>query len=84
MSGYGSIAETAEYPEDKSWIIFNLRPEARFTDGVPITAHDFCFGFRYLQGTRLGPSSNRSLPTSKAARCCRTTGSSTSWRPGIP
>ena len=23
---YGLIAETAEYPEDKSWVVFNLRP----------------------------------------------------------
>jgi len=28
-SAYGMIAETCEYPEDKSWIVFNLRPEAR-------------------------------------------------------
>ena len=25
-SAYGLIAENAEYPEDKSWIVFNLRP----------------------------------------------------------
>ena len=43
MAAYGLIAETAEYPADKSWIIFNLRPEARFTDGVPIVGADFCF-----------------------------------------
>ncbi len=40
---YGLIAETAEYPADKSWIIFNIRPEARFHDGEPITADDFVF-----------------------------------------
>lgn len=45
MSVYGSIAETAEYPADKSWIAFNLRPEARYSDGVAITADDFCFAF---------------------------------------
>jgi microcin C transport system substrate-binding protein len=45
MSAYGQIAETAEYPEDKSWVIFNLRPEARYTDGVAITAEDFKFAF---------------------------------------
>ncbi len=42
---YGMIAETVEYPEDKSWAVFNLRPEARFSDGTPITAHDFVFSF---------------------------------------
>lgn len=26
---YGLIAETLEVPEDRSWVIFNLRPEAR-------------------------------------------------------
>ena len=44
-SAYGLIAESAEYPEDKSWIIFNLRPEARWHDGQPITADDFKFAF---------------------------------------
>lgn len=44
-SAYGLIAETAEYPEDKSWIIFNLRPNATFNDGSPITARDFKFSF---------------------------------------
>ncbi|NJO36608.1 MAG: ABC transporter substrate-binding protein [Rhizobiales bacterium] len=42
---YGLIAESAEYPADKSWIAFNLRPEARYHDGVPITAEDFAFNF---------------------------------------
>ena len=38
FSEYGLIAETIEYPEDRSWVIFNLRPEARWHDGRPITA----------------------------------------------
>lgn len=48
-SAYGVIAETAEYPEDKSWIIFNLRPEARFSNGTPITARDFEFAFNTIR-----------------------------------
>jgi microcin C transport system substrate-binding protein len=44
-SAYGLIAESAEYPDDKSWIVFNLRPEARWHDGQPITADDFKFAF---------------------------------------
>ncbi len=38
---YGLIAETVEYPEDKSWAIFNLREEAVYHDGQPIIAQDF-------------------------------------------
>src|SRR5262245_61709723 len=44
-TGYSLIAESAEYPEDKSWIVFNLRPEARFHDGHPIVAEDVKFEF---------------------------------------
>ena len=45
---YGLLAETVEYPEDRSWIIFNLRPEARWHDGVPITADDVVWTFNFL------------------------------------
>ncbi|MBV5336008.1 ABC transporter substrate-binding protein, partial [bacterium] len=38
FAAYGLIAETVEYPADKSWIIFNLREQARWQDGQPITA----------------------------------------------
>lgn len=38
---YGLIAESVEYPEDKSWAIFNLRDEAIYHDGEPIIAADF-------------------------------------------
>jgi len=38
---YGLIAESVEYPEDKSWAIFNLREEAVYHDGQPIIAADF-------------------------------------------
>lgn len=42
-SVYGLIAETIEYPADRSWAIFNLRPEARFSDGTPVKASDVVF-----------------------------------------
>src|SRR3546814_9685274 len=35
-SMYGLVAESVEYPKDKSWVIFDLRPEARFQDGAHI------------------------------------------------
>ncbi|MDH3712724.1 MAG: extracellular solute-binding protein [Gammaproteobacteria bacterium] len=48
-SAYGVIAESVEYPQDKSWIIFNLRPDAHYEDGVQITAGDFAFGFETIR-----------------------------------
>lgn len=48
-SAYGLIAETIEYPADRSWVIFNLRPTARFHDGRPITAADVKFSFDILR-----------------------------------
>src|SRR5580704_14457229 len=34
-SGYGHLAQTIEQPADKMWVAFELRPEARFSDGTP-------------------------------------------------
>ncbi|WP_017938420.1 extracellular solute-binding protein [Zestomonas thermotolerans] len=47
-SSYGLIAKSVEYTEDRSWVVFNLRPEARFHDGTPITAYDVAFSYRLL------------------------------------
>lgn len=47
-SSYGLIAETVEYNEQLSWVVFNLRPQARFHDGIPITANDVAFSYRLL------------------------------------
>ena len=48
LSEYGLIAESMEVAPDKSWIIYNLRPEARWHDGQPITADDVIFSFNTL------------------------------------
>ena len=40
---YGLLAERVEYDEGKTWAIFYMRPEARFSDGTPVTAHDVVF-----------------------------------------
>ncbi|NWB48533.1 extracellular solute-binding protein [Pseudomonas gingeri] len=47
-ASYGLIAQSVEYSEDRSWVVFNLRPEARFHDGTPITAYDVAFSYRLL------------------------------------
>ena len=46
---YGLIAESVETPPDRSWVIFNIRPEARFHDGKPITADDVVFSLEILK-----------------------------------
>ncbi|MNQ49105.1 Oligopeptide-binding protein AppA precursor [compost metagenome] len=47
-SSYGLIAASVEYGEDRSWVVFNLRPQARFHDGKAITAYDVAFSYRTL------------------------------------
>lgn len=44
-AAYCLLCETIEYPEDRSWVIFNLRPEAKFSDGTPLTADDVMFSY---------------------------------------
>lgn len=48
FSAYGLIAESLETPEDRSYVVYNLREEARFSDGEPITAEDVKFSFEIL------------------------------------
>ena len=48
-SSYGLIASSMEYPKDRSEVIFNLRPEAKFSDGTPLTAEDVVFSYEILR-----------------------------------
>ncbi len=49
FSEYGLVAESMEVPPDRGWVVFNLRPQARFHDGSPITADDVLFSFQILR-----------------------------------
>ena len=49
FSLYGLIAESIEVPDDRSWVAFALRPEARFHDGSPITVDDVIFSWETLK-----------------------------------
>lgn len=40
FSLYGLLAESVEMPDDRSWVAFELHPQARFSDGVPVTPDD--------------------------------------------
>ncbi|HEV2954806.1 MAG TPA: extracellular solute-binding protein [Xanthobacteraceae bacterium] len=44
-SDYGLIAEGISYPPDFSTVIYRLRREARWHDGMPITPEDVIFSF---------------------------------------
>jgi microcin C transport system substrate-binding protein len=48
-SDYGLIAESIEVAPDRSSVIFNLRSQAKFQDGSPITADDVLFSFNILK-----------------------------------
>ena len=47
-SMYGLLAETIEYPENRQWAIFNINPDAKFSDGTSVTADDVVFSFYTL------------------------------------
>jgi len=49
FTAYGLIAETIEWPEDRSWVAFNLRPQAKWHDGSPITVEDVIWTFNTLR-----------------------------------
>ncbi|MDA0337384.1 MAG: extracellular solute-binding protein [bacterium] len=50
LSEYGHLAQSMELAPDRSAITFFLRPEARWHDGVPVTADDVVFAFYALVG----------------------------------
>ena len=45
-TSYCLLCETMEYPADRSWVIFNLRPDVTFADGTPMTAEDVLFSYQ--------------------------------------
>jgi peptide/nickel transport system substrate-binding protein len=49
FSLYGLLAETIETPPDRSWVAFRLRPEARFSDGTPVTTDDVVYSLETLR-----------------------------------
>lgn len=48
FSEYGQIAESLEVPDDRSWVVFNLRKNAVWQDGKPLTADDVVWTFQTL------------------------------------
>ena len=48
-AAYCLMCETMEYPEDRSWVIFNLRKDVKFSDGSPLTAEDVVFSYNLFR-----------------------------------
>ena len=46
---YGNLAEALMVADDFTWVRFRLRPEARFHDGMPVTARDVAFTFDHIR-----------------------------------
>ena len=49
FSLYGLLAGKVDCAPDRSWIEYTLRPEARFSDGQPVTADDVIFSVGLLK-----------------------------------
>ncbi|PWR20340.1 extracellular solute-binding protein [Zavarzinia aquatilis] len=49
FSEYGLLAEAIEVAPDRSFVAYELRKEARFHDGTPVTADDVVFSFETLK-----------------------------------
>ncbi len=58
---YCLLCESIAYPEDKSYVIFTIREEARFSDGTPVTAQDALFSYEILRDEGL-PSFRANIP----------------------
>ena len=49
FSEYGLLAETVETPEDRSWVEFTMRADAKWHDGKPVTVDDVIWTFKMLK-----------------------------------
>jgi peptide/nickel transport system substrate-binding protein len=55
---YGLLAESIDTGPNREWVEFKLRPEARFSDGSPVTIEDVMWSFETL-GTQGHPRYRR-------------------------
>lgn len=49
LARYCLVCETVEVADDRSWVVFRLRRDARFHDGSPITVDDVVWTFQMLK-----------------------------------
>ncbi len=54
---YGLLAEAVAHPDDHSWVTYRLRANARWHDGMPVSAEDVIFSMNSLKN--LSPQYSR-------------------------
>lgn len=67
---YGLVASSVEVPEDLSWVVYDIRPQARFHDGTKITADDLIFSLETLKKAA-GRYTGIIMPMSAKRKNCR-------------
>ena len=48
-TGYGLLAEAVSHPSDFSFVVYRLRPQAKWHDGQPVTPEDVIFSLDVLK-----------------------------------
>ena len=56
---YGLLADKVEWPEDRKWIEFTLNPNAKWSDGVPVTVEDVIFTYELMTEKGRPPYNSR-------------------------
>jgi len=56
FSVYGLVAQAFELADDKTSLTVYLRPEARFSDGAPLTADDVVFSYELIFDPNVNPA----------------------------
>ncbi|WP_417683854.1 extracellular solute-binding protein [Roseibium sp.] len=55
---YAHLAESVRMPDSREWIEFTLNPNARFSDGSPVTVEDVAFSFDIIRDKGRPPYRN--------------------------
>ncbi|PVB62813.1 extracellular solute-binding protein [Labrenzia sp. 011] len=58
FSLYGLLAQRVRMPESREWIEFELNPDARFSDGSPVTIEDVIFSLDVIRDKGRPPYRN--------------------------
>ncbi|CTQ53720.1 Oligopeptide-binding protein AppA precursor [Roseibium album] len=58
FSLYGLLAQKVRMPDSREWIEFELNPEAKFSDGSPVTVEDIIFSLEIIRDKGRPPYRN--------------------------